>query len=505
MTQLILDPAAPLDSAQKFRALERPHVIRQQGTWYDCAGTHYRELEKDTVATAVQKFLEGALRGIVLHDDKGKPLLDERGLAKVVFPRDKDGNPVKAPFQPHPGDVHAVVDMLAHGDKVHKEAGELKPPVWLDGRDDPHEGARLILPCRNGLFDLDSRKLLPHTPDFFCTYCLPIGYDPDAPVPELWLRVLGEMMDDRPHLVEALQGLFGYTISQDRSREKIVLARGRSRSGKSTLFKVLVALCGASNTASLTMSQLGERYGLENCVDKLLLLIPDLSISKKQTDLSTAGERLKSISGLDPLDVRRMKRIHLSNILFPGQFWIGANILPDFGDNLPPLIERLLIVPFDADFRRNPDVTLKKRLVTPDMLAGILNWSIEGLDRLNERGQFKEWPESIAVKRELLAFTDPLVGFVNECCELKTGTWADIDVLYRAFADYAGAQGLDLPLSHHFSAKHVHMLRHGYGYALANAGHDTRRIQDWLGHRSIQHTVRYSELSAAPFKDFWRA
>jgi type 1 fimbriae regulatory protein FimB/type 1 fimbriae regulatory protein FimE len=51
---------------------------------------------------------------------------------------------------------------------------------------------------------------------------------------------------------------------------------------------------------------------------------------------------------------------------------------------------------------------------------------------------------------------------------------------------------------------HAHMLRHGCGYALANAGHDTRRIQDWLGHRSIQHTVRYSDLSAAPFKDFWR-
>lgn len=51
---------------------------------------------------------------------------------------------------------------------------------------------------------------------------------------------------------------------------------------------------------------------------------------------------------------------------------------------------------------------------------------------------------------------------------------------------------------------HVHMLRHACGYALANEGHDTRRIQDWLGHRSIQHTVRYSELSAAPFKDFWR-
>ena len=52
---------------------------------------------------------------------------------------------------------------------------------------------------------------------------------------------------------------------------------------------------------------------------------------------------------------------------------------------------------------------------------------------------------------------------------------------------------------------HVHMLRHSCGYALANAGHDTRRIQSWLGHRSIQHTVRYTELSARPFKEFWRS
>jgi site-specific recombinase XerD len=51
---------------------------------------------------------------------------------------------------------------------------------------------------------------------------------------------------------------------------------------------------------------------------------------------------------------------------------------------------------------------------------------------------------------------------------------------------------------------HAHMLRHGCGYALANAGHDTRSIQDWLGHRSIQHTVRYTELSPTRFRDFWR-
>jgi len=51
---------------------------------------------------------------------------------------------------------------------------------------------------------------------------------------------------------------------------------------------------------------------------------------------------------------------------------------------------------------------------------------------------------------------------------------------------------------------HCHMLRHACGYALANAGHDTRAIQDWLGHRSIQHTVRYTELSPTRFRNFWR-
>jgi site-specific recombinase XerD len=51
---------------------------------------------------------------------------------------------------------------------------------------------------------------------------------------------------------------------------------------------------------------------------------------------------------------------------------------------------------------------------------------------------------------------------------------------------------------------HPHMLRHGCGYALANAGHDTRALQAWLGHKNIQHTVRYTELAPDRFKDFWR-
>jgi integrase len=48
------------------------------------------------------------------------------------------------------------------------------------------------------------------------------------------------------------------------------------------------------------------------------------------------------------------------------------------------------------------------------------------------------------------------------------------------------------------------MLRHACGFKLANDGHDTRALQHYLGHKNIQHTVRYTDMAPDRFKDFWR-
>jgi type 1 fimbriae regulatory protein FimB/type 1 fimbriae regulatory protein FimE len=53
-------------------------------------------------------------------------------------------------------------------------------------------------------------------------------------------------------------------------------------------------------------------------------------------------------------------------------------------------------------------------------------------------------------------------------------------------------------------AVHPHMLRHACGYRLANDGHDTRAIQQYLGHKNITHTVRYTELAPQRFATFWK-
>jgi len=68
---------------------------------------------------------------------------------------------------------------------------------------------------------------------------------------------------------------------------------------------------------------------------------------------------------------------------------------------------------------------------------------------------------------------------------------------WAAIRDYGELAGLPLPA-------HPHMLRHACGFALADQGADTRLIQDYLGHRNIQHTVIYTAANPARFERLWR-
>jgi type 1 fimbriae regulatory protein FimB/type 1 fimbriae regulatory protein FimE len=72
------------------------------------------------------------------------------------------------------------------------------------------------------------------------------------------------------------------------------------------------------------------------------------------------------------------------------------------------------------------------------------------------------------------------------------------DALNRLVKRLGKKAGLPFPI-------HIHMLRHSCGFKLANEGRDTRSIQDWLGHKSIQHTVRYTDQARTRFKDFFKA
>lgn len=82
--------------------------------------------------------------------------------------------------------------------------------------------------------------------------------------------------------------------------------------------------------------------------------------------------------------------------------------------------------------------------------------------------------------------------FISERCRALSRKTA-----WLAVKTYGELAGLSLPA-------HPHMLRHACGYALADQGADTRLIQDYLGHRNIQHTVRYTATNPARFEKLWR-
>lgn len=100
-------------------------------------------------------------------------------------------------------------------------------------------------------------------------------------------------------------------------------------------------------------------------------------------------------------------------------------------------------------------------------------------------------PELRALRQLQREYPDSPYLFVSERQAVMAAATA------RGIIERAGIKaGLPIPV-------HPHMLRHACGFYLASRGHDTRAIQAYLGHKNIQHTVRYTELSSGRFKDFW--
>lgn len=100
-------------------------------------------------------------------------------------------------------------------------------------------------------------------------------------------------------------------------------------------------------------------------------------------------------------------------------------------------------------------------------------------------------PELRALRQVLKEYPNSPYLFVSEHGAAMAAATA------RGIIERAGEKaGLPFPV-------HPHMLRHACGFYLASKGHDTRAIQAYLGHKNIQHTVRYTELAPGRFKDFW--
>lgn len=408
----ILDAKAPLQSAHIYlnetKQDESPTLCHWRGRFYRWNGAAWRPVDDDAIRAAIYAFLEEAKK----LDGKDRPV----------------------PFNPNSRRVSDAIDAL-------KAAAHLGPdissPAWTSNVPDlppPRE----CVACSNGILNLLTGKRMPATPRLFTHNALSFDHDPRASDPIEWIRFLHSIWPDDAACVETLQEWFGYCLTTDTRQQKALLIVGPKRSGKGTIARVLRHLVGEANAVGPTLASLGSNFGLQPMIDSSLAIVADARLDGR-SDLSSIGERILSITGEDVLTVDRKYNSPWTGQL-PTRLMLLSNELPRFKDASGALASRFIVLTLHQSFYSREDRGLLNRIL-PE-LPGILNWAVEGWNRLQKRGYFCQPQSSDAAIEELEALASPVAAFVRDKCRLGPTEDVNCETLFNVWVEWCNKQGV---------------------------------------------------------------
>lgn len=381
-----------------------PHLRYWRETWYRWSGTNWRE----SSATSVRSWLYEQTKAAVCLNAKGDPV----------------------PWAPDRAKISNLLDAMA---------------MVTVYRPDDEEPCRVIA-CRNGVLDLDKRNLSEHHPRLFNMYSLPFDYDPAAECPT-WKNFLDEVLPDDTEAQEFLQEWFGYVISGRTDLQKMASLVGPKRCGKGTIARVLIKLLGQEVTASPTLGQMSSNFGEEDLLGKSLAIMSDARWDEPR--VSSAVAALLAIVGEDSRTVARKNRTSWDGKL-DARFMVMSNESPKFADASGALAGRMIHIQFHTSFYGREDITLSDRLFLE--LSGILNWALDGLDRLTKRGRFVSPTSGLGVDDEVRETSNPVYVFAQDYLEPgEEDDEVDLADLYTHYQRVCDREGRHAPVLNNFS------------------------------------------------------
>ncbi len=392
MTALYTDPTTGAPTLRHWR-----------GGWWRWDRTHWSEREERAVRRDAYEFTEHA------------------------WYMGKDGPETWSPTRTKIANLLEALQAVTHLD------ASFDQPAWIGdaGTDEP------MVACGNGLLELRTRRLLSHDPRFFNQTAVAFDYRPQTQPAEGWLAFLAELWPDDPASITALQEFFGYVVSGRLDLHKILLLVGPTRAGKGVIARLLGALIGRANVAGPTLSSLSYDFGLAPLLGKPLAVISDARLDAKR-DTSVVVERLLAISGEDTITVNRKYREQWTGKL-PTRFLVISNELPRLGDASAAIANRFVVLLLQRSWLGREDHGLEARLHAE--LPALLNWALDGLDRLIAQDRFTR-PES--TDEAIVALQDlasPVAAFVRDHCEIGALYEERIDILYGAWKVWAEENG----------------------------------------------------------------
>jgi putative DNA primase/helicase len=443
--RLLPPPSLPMEVAHELVHERYTHssgtlTLRHwRGGWWQWRGPRWDELEQRGMAAAAYRFTEHA-----------------------VYPA---GDKIE-PWAPNRRKIADLLDALA---AVVYLAESVSMPTWLD--ETAYDG--LLVSTANGLLDVGTRTLLEHTPRFFNATSVPFEYDPDAPPATRWLTFLGELWPEDEDSIAALQEWFGYVISGRTDLHKILLLIGPTRAGKGVIARIQSALVGRENVAGPTLSSLNGDFGLAPLLGKSLAVVSDARLNGRNA--SVVVERLLSISGEDTLTVNRKYREQWTGKL-PTRLMLCSNELPQLGDASTAIAGRFVPLLLTESWLGREDHELELALHAE--LPSVLNWALDGLERLAAADCFTRPPSADEAIVALQDLASPVAAFVRDRCVRGSEREVEVDHLYAAWRTWAEDNG------HVRSTKQVfgRNLRAAVpGLRVAQHGRDGGRVRVYAG------------------------
>lgn len=413
--QLVSSPGAPLPNVTTFVAESYLHRGRktlrhQSGVYWTWDRTQWTQVEKAALeARLYTRFHETWWKDYVAPEEF-----------------------VEVPFNVNRKSVGDLVGALAAHTHL---PSTVAPGSWISGEHE--EPASEFVAAQNGLIHWPTRTLTEPTPELFNQHSVPYAFDPEAPPPERWLRFLKELWPDDLESHETLQEMFGYIVSGDTSHQKMFALIGPKRAGKGTIARLLENLLGQQNVVGTSTRALSSNFGAHSLIGKPLAVIPDARLQRTSEEVV---ERLLNITGEDTVAIDR-KGVDAWNGRLPTRLLMLSNEVPRLPDASGALASRFIIFRMTESFLGREDRGLDAALSRE--LPAILNWALDGLDRLQERGRFIQPDSGAELVRDMEDLGSPTVAFVRDRCVVGPGHSVLPGDIYIAWQGWCGSEGRD--------------------------------------------------------------
>jgi len=293
-----------------------------------------------------------------------------------------------------------------------------------------------LVNVKNGLLDVEARRLIGHSPEHLSSVQLPVAYDSEARCVE-WENFVEEVF---PRDAQDLAWqIVAWLMRPDVSLQKAILLLGEGSNGKSTYLTAVSAFLGRSNVSAVSLHKLeSDRFSVARLLGKLANICPDLP-SSHLVGTST----FKALTGGDAVLAEYKYKDTFEFVPFV-RLVFSANHAPRSGDSTQAFFRRWLVVPFTRTFEGSEEIPrpeMDARLAKPHELSGVLNKALLGLKQMQESKGLIESPSMRAAGDEFRKATDPLAVWLESWTIEKTDVFVtkkDLRSAYNSKAEAAG-------------------------------------------------------------------